>query len=97
MKIKFGLSQVYPKTWDIPFEFYINKICLKEVKIFFFLFFCGKYIATNWKNVKTHDNFILKNHDIFSLIKTINLTKTKNKQNFVRRKIAVWTFGIDFT
>ena len=37
-----------------------------------------------------------KNHDIFSLIKAINLTKTKNKQNFVRRKIAVWAFGINF-
>ena len=66
------------------------------MKIFFFLFFCGKYIATNWKNVKTHDNFILKNHDIFSLIKTVNLTKTNNKQNFVRRKIAVWAFVVNF-
>ena len=37
-----------------------------------------------------------KNHDIFSLIKTVNLTKTNNKQNFVRRKIAVWAFVVNF-
>ena len=37
-----------------------------------------------------------KNHDIFSLIKTVNLTKTNNKQNFVRRKIVVWAFAVNF-
>ena len=37
-----------------------------------------------------------KNHDNFSLIKTVNLTKTNNKQNFVRRKIVVWAFAVNF-
>ena len=37
-----------------------------------------------------------QNHDIFSLIKTVNLTKTNNKQNFIRRKIAVWAFAVNF-
>ena len=37
-----------------------------------------------------------KNHDSFNLITTVNLTKTNNKQNFVKEKITVWDFGINF-
>ena len=33
---------------------------------------------------------------IFSIITKDNFIKINSKQNFVRRKIAVWAFGINF-
>ena len=33
---------------------------------------------------------------IFSLIDANNLTKIKIKQNFVKEKITVWDFGMNF-
>ena len=33
---------------------------------------------------------------IFSLIIAINLTKIKIEQNFVKEKITVWDFGLNF-
>ena len=37
-----------------------------------------------------------KNHDKFSLIIIDYLIKTNIKQNFVKEKITVWDFGVNF-
>ena len=37
-----------------------------------------------------------KNHDNFSLIIIDYLIKTDIKQNFVKEKITVWDFGVNF-